>query len=200
MDDLFPLFISLGKYSSENLSLTDNFEAIQLFSAENGVSIRNPRPSRGDRIVFDLLTHRKVSVKDCDIQCLSNESESIAIFGANEWELRRSGLFDEKNIDCFISRLALSLFLKGAYQVGLVSAEDTLTSLSFKAFYPGYWTIFRSDMFPQFVSGAPFESVNEIVRIYQGDQFAGIGFTPEQMGRDIRSVLKKADLTKREQQ
>jgi len=39
MHELFSIFISLGKYSSENLSLAEHFEAIQLFSAENGVSI-----------------------------------------------------------------------------------------------------------------------------------------------------------------
>jgi len=190
MYDIFSIFISLGKYSNENLSLMAHFEAIQLFSAENGVSIRNQCLYRKNRIVFDLLTDQKVSVKDCDIQCLSNESESIAIFGGNEWELRKAGLFDEKNIDCFISRLALFLFLQGEYQVGLVSTEDTFNSLSFKEFHPGYWTIFRNDMFPQFVSGLPFESVNEMVRVYRHEQLAGIGFTPEQMGRDIRRILK----------
>ena len=207
MYDIFSIFISLGKYSNENLSLMAHFEAIQLFSAENGVSIRNQclspleKGARGlyrkDRIVFDLLTDQKASVKDCDIQCLSNESESIAIFGGNEWELRKAGLFDEKDIGCFISQLALLLFIQGEYQVGLVSTEDTFTSLSFKEFHPGYWTIFSNDMFPQFVSGLPFASVNEMVRVYRHEQLAGTRFTPEQMGRDIRRIVPKCLKTKR---
>ena len=143
-----------------------------------------------DRIIFDLSTPQGISVEGCDIQCFSNESESIVIVGGNEWELRKAGLFDEKDINCFISRLTLFLFLKEAYQVGLISTEDTFTSLSFKEFHPGYWTIFRSDMLPEFVKCLPFESVNDQVRMYRCDQFTEIGLTPEHMGRDIRKIFK----------
>jgi len=45
-------------------------------------------------------------------------------------------------------------------------------------------------MLPQFVSGLPFESVSEMVMVYQHEQLAGIGFTPEQMGQDIRRIVK----------
>jgi len=192
MDELFSIFITLGKYSYDNLSFAETFKAIRTFSAENGVSIQNPRTSRGNRIVFDLSVDGKVSVRDCDIQCLSNGFESITIFGGNESELRKAGLFDEKNIARFIPRLALFLFSEGEYQVGIVSTEDTFTSLSFEEFHPGYWTIFRSDMLPKFVSRLPYESVGEKdqVRVYRYEQLAEIASTPEQMGKDIRKVVE----------
>ena len=46
MYDIFSIFISLGKFSNENLSLMAHFEAIQLFSAENGVSESTSIPLR----------------------------------------------------------------------------------------------------------------------------------------------------------
>lgn len=190
MDDLFSLFISLGKYTSEPVSLAESFGALQRFAAVHNIAIRNQRLDQDERMVFDLVIGKKMSVKSCDICCLTHESESITIFGGNERDLRETHLFDNTNIDCFIARLAVFLFFQGTYQVGLVATEDTFTSLDFKAFHPGYWTIFRSDMLPEFVTGVPCEPIDEGVNIYRYDQLTLPRSSSEQMGQDIVRMLK----------
>lgn len=55
MDDLLSLFITLGKYSSEDGGLVDTFKAIQHFATQNRLLIKNPRQDREDRMAFDLL-------------------------------------------------------------------------------------------------------------------------------------------------
>ena len=190
MDDLFSLFISLGKYTSEPVNLAESFGALQRFAAVHNIAIRNQRLDQDERMVFDLVIGKKMSVKSCDICCLTHESESITIFGGNERDLREALLFDDTNIDCFIARLAVFLFLQGTYQVGLVATEDTFTSLDFKAFHPGYWTIFRSDMLPEFVTGVPCEPSDAGVNIYRHDQLTLPRSSSEQMGRDIVRMLK----------
>ncbi len=190
MDDLFSLFISLGKYTSKPVNLAESFGALQRFAAAHNIAIRNQRLDQDERMVFDLVIGKKMSVKSCDICCLTHESESITIFGGNEKDLRETLLFDDTNIDCFIARLAVFLFLQGTYQVGLVATEDTFTSLDFKAFHPGYWTIFRSEMLPEFVTGVPCEPIDEGVNIYRHDRLTLPRSSSEQMGRDIVRMLK----------
>lgn len=190
MDDLFSLFISLGKYTSEPVTLAESFGALQRFADVHNIAIRNQRLDQDERMVFDLVIGKKMSVKSCDICCLTHESESTTIFGGNERDLRETHLFDNTNIDCFIARLAVFLFFQGTYQVGLVATEDTFTSLDFKAFHPGYWTIFRSDMLPEFVTGVPCEPIDEGVNIYRYDQLTLPRSSSEQMGQDIVRMLK----------
>jgi hypothetical protein len=190
MDDLFSLFISLGKHTSERVSLSESLEAIRAFAAAYNIIITNQCLDQNDRIIFDLVGDNKMSVKDCDIRCLTHESESITIFGGNEVALRKTHLLDETNIDCFISRLAVFLFLRGKYEVGLVASEDTFTSLDFTEFHPGYWTVFRSDTLPTFVMGVPCEWADERVKMYRHDQLAQSGRTAAQMGQDIVRMLE----------
>ena len=189
MDDLFSLFISLGKCSSEDGSLADTFKAIQLFSSQNGLVIKNSLQDREDRIVFDLLINQQSTVSRCDIQYITHAVESMVIFGGNEWELRKAHLFDENDVHCFIAQLAVFLFIQGAYHIGLVATEDTLTTLAFQEFYPGHWTLFRSDRLPAFVAGLPWVWAHKEARVYQYKQLATAQYTAEQMGRDIRSTL-----------
>jgi hypothetical protein len=188
--DVFSLFISLSKFSNEKDELPILFDAMHRFSGKNGVLIKNQHLCGKDQIVFDLSADGKIMVEGCDLQCVSNETESILIFGANESELRTAGLFDEKNRNCFIVQLALFLFLKGSYQLGLVATEDTLTSLALKAFYPGYWTIFADEPLPEFLRALPLQSLKSDANIYRFDQLTEIGLTPEQTGREIRKWFK----------
>jgi hypothetical protein len=190
MDDLFSLFISLGKYTSEPVNLAESFGALQRFAAVYNIAIRNQHLDQDERMVFDLVVGKKVPVKSCDICCLTHDSESITIFGGNERDLREALLFDDTTINCFIVRLAVFLFLQGTYQVGLVATEDMFTSLDFKAFHPGYWTIFRSDMLPEFVMGVPCEPIDEGVNIYRHDRLTLLRSSSEQMGQDIVRMLK----------
>ncbi len=190
MDDLFSLFISLGKGTNERVSLADSFEAMQRFAAAEGVAVRNQRLAQDKRMVFDLWIDQQAAVKACDMHALTQASESITVFGGNERDLRNAHLFDENNVDCFIVRLAVSLFLQGNYHVGLVATEDTLTSLTLPEFHPGYWTLFRSDRLPAFVAGVPCEATAAGVKVYRHDQLRLAGSTPEHMGRDIRRMLE----------
>ena len=190
MEALFSLFISLGKYASAPVNLAESFEALQRCAAVHNIAISNQRLNQDERMVFDLVIGKKMSVKSCDICCLTHDSESITILGGNERDLREALLFDETNIDCSIAHLAVFLFLQGTYQVGLVATEDTFTSLDFKTFHPGYWTIFRSDILPEFVTGVPCEPIDEGVNIYRHDRLTLPKSSSEHMGRDIVRMLK----------
>lgn len=189
MDDLFSLFISLGKCSREDGSLADTFKAIQLFSTQHGLVIKNPLQDREDRIIFDLLNTQQPPVSRCDIQYVAHAGESIVIFGGNEWELRQAHLFDENNVHCFIAQLAVFLFVQGVYDIGLVATEDTFTTVALHEFHPGHWTLFRSDRLPAFVAGLPWVWAHKEARVYQYKQLATAPYTAEHMGRDIRSTL-----------
>ena len=189
MDDLFSLFISLGKYTSERVSLSESIEAMRAFAAPYNICITNQHLDPHDRIIFDLVGDKEMLVKDCDMRCLTYASESITIFGGNELDFRKAHLLDETDVDCFIARLAVFLFLRGQYEVGLVASEDTFTSLDFPEFHPGYWTIFRSDMLPTFVTGVPCAWAEAGVKMYRLDQLAQPGCTAEHMGQEIVRML-----------